>query len=181
MAGAVSKTYGHALFELAVENGTVDQLLSEATTVQKALSENPDVIRFYTNPKITPEEKQGFTESVFGGRVQNDMTGLLVLAVRNGRSKEIPKMLEEIIAEAKEYKGIGIVHVETPTELSEAQKKRLEAHILATAGYRELEMTYVINPALIGGIVIRIGDRVVDGSIRSQLDAMSRELLQVSV
>ena len=42
-------------------------------------------------------------------------------------------------------------------------------------------MTYVINPALIGGIVIRIGDRVVDGSIRSQLDAMSRELLQVSV
>ena len=90
-------------------------------------------------------------------------------------------MLEEIIAEAKEYKGIGIVHVETPTELSEAQKKRLEARILATAGYRELEMTYVINPALIGGIVIRIGDRVVDGSIRSQLDAMSRELLQVSV
>lgn len=181
MAGSVSKTYGHALFELAEEQGTVDRLMAEAEVVRTVLAENPDVLKLYAHPKVTPEEKQAFTESVFGGRVGNDMTGFLVLAVRNGRSKELPKMLDEIIREAKEYKGIGCVSVKTPAEMPAAQRKRLEARLKETTGYRELETEYTVDPSLIGGIVIRIGDRVVDGSIRSQLDSMARELMQVSV
>ena len=181
MAGAVGKTYGHALFELAVSENKVEVLMQEAQTVLAVLSEQPDVLKLYAHPKVTPEEKQAFTENVFRGRVDDDMTGFLVLAVRNGRQKELPQMLREMIHEAKEYLGIGSVHIATPTEISPAQKKRIEAKLLATTGYRTLETEYEIDPGLIGGIVIRIGDRVVDASVRTQLTEMSRELMQVSV
>ncbi|MBQ6661662.1 MAG: ATP synthase F1 subunit delta [Lachnospiraceae bacterium] len=181
MAGVVSNTYGHALFEIAVSEGAVDRYLEEAQTVLTVLAENPDVLKLYEHPKITPEEKQDFTEKCFGGRVSNNMTGFLVLAVRNGREKELPRMLREMIREAKEYKGIGIVSVTTPTPLTAEQRVRVERKILATTGYRTLETEYTIDPALIGGIVIRIGDRVLDASISTQLQGLKKELLQVQI
>jgi len=181
MAGAVSKTYGHALVELAAANGTLDRLLEEAGAVRKVLADNPEVVKLYAHPKVTPEEKQAFTETVFSGRVSSDMTGLLVLAVRNGRAKEIPAMLDEIVRETKELKGIGCVQVITPIPLTPAQRAKVEAKILGTTKYRTLETVYETDASLIGGIVIRIGDRVVDGSIRTQLNEMSRELMQVSI
>ena len=181
MAGVVSSTYGHALFEIAVSEGTVDRLLSEAETVLQVLSDNPDVLRLYEHPKITPEEKQAFTENCFKGRVSDDMTGLLVLAVHNGRHKELPDMLRDIIREAKEYKGIGMATVTTPFELTPQQRAKEEERILATSGYRSLEVQYRIDSKLIGGIVIRIGDRVMDASIRTQLDDMQKDLMQVQI
>ena len=181
MAGVVSSTYGHALFEIAVAEGTVDRLLSEAEAVLTVLSDNPDVLKLYEHPKIMPEEKQAFTEQCFGGRVSDDMTGFLVLAVRNGRHKELPDMLRDVIREAKEYKGIGIVKVTTPLALSEKQRARVEERLLATTGYRKLEVEYAIDTDLIGGIVIRIGDRVLDASVRTQLDGLQKELMQVQI
>ena len=181
MAGVVSSTYGHALFEIAVSEGTVDRLLAEAQTVLAVLADNPDVLRLYEHPKITPEEKQAFTEQCFGGRVSNDMTGFLVLAVRNGRQKELSDMLRDMISEAKEYKGIGIAKVTTPIALSAQQRARVEERLLATTGYRELEVEYAIDARMIGGIVIRIGDRVLDASVRTQLDGLQKELLQIQI
>ena len=181
MAGVVSSTYGHALFEIAVEEGTVDRLLTEAQTVLTVLADNPDVLKLYEHPKITPEEKQAFTEQCFGGRVSNDMTGFLVLAVHNGRQKELPDMLRDMIREAKEYKGIGVAKVTTPIALSAQQRARVEERLLATTGYRALEAEYEIDPKLIGGIVIRIGDRVLDASVRTQLDGLQKVLMQVQI
>ena len=181
MAGVVSSTYGHAMFEIAVAEGTVDRLLAEAQTVASVLADNPDVLKLYEHPKITPEEKQAFTEQCFGGRVSDDMTGFLVLAVRNGRHRELPDMLRDMIREAKEYKGIGIVKVTTPLALSAEQRARVEKKILETTGYRTLEGDYAIDRGLIGGIVIRIGDRVLDASVRTQLDELQKDLLQVQI
>lgn len=181
MAGVVSSTYGHAMFEIAVAEGTVDRLLAEAQTVASVLADNPDVLKLYEHPKITPEEKQAFTEQCFGGRVSDDMTGFLVLAVRNGRHRELPDMLRDMIREAKEYKGIGIVKVTTPLALTAEQRARVEKKILETTGYRTLEVDYAIDRDLIGGIVIRIGDRVLDASVRTQLDELQKDLLQVQI
>ncbi len=181
MAGSLSNTYGHALFEIAAESGSVDRLLEEAQTVLEVWNANPEVLGFYDHPKITPEEKQDFTKQCFGGRVSDDMTGFLSIAVRNGRQREIPQMLREMIREAKEYKKIGIVYVTTPFEISAAQKARLEKRILETTGYVKLETSYEVDSSLIGGIVIRIGDRVVDASIRTQLTGMEHDLLRMTV
>ena len=82
---------------------------------------------------------------------------------------------------AKEYKKIGVVYVTTPTELTQGQRSNVEERLRATSGYDSLEMNYIVEPKLLGGIRIRIGDRVVDNSIQTKLEEMTRSLAKVRV
>ena len=76
----------------------------------------------------------------------------------------------------KDYLRIGIVNVTTPMELSDKQKADVEKRILDTTSFKKLEMNYSIDKSLIGGMVIRIGDRVVDTSIKTKLAELTKEL-----
>ncbi len=84
-------------------------------------------------------------------------------------------------AKVKEYKNIGVAYVTTPLELSDAKKKQVEERLLETTSYVSFEMHYDIDPTLIGGMVIRIGDRVVDSSIRTKLYHLSKEMSNVQL
>ena len=85
------------------------------------------------------------------------------------------------VGRIKEYKKIGIAYVATPMELSKQMKDKIEAKLLATTDYKSFEMNYTIDESIIGGMVIRIGDRVIDSSIRHKLDELSRELVKIDV
>ncbi len=181
MAGVVSSTYGHALFELALEKGQLEAMLEEATVVRKVLEDTPELLSLYNHPKIAMEEKEAFTEECFRGRVSDDMTGFLILTVRNGRQNDIAAILDAYEAEVKEYKRIGIAYITTPRPMPEEQKERLLQRLIETTRYESFEMHYSIDESLIGGIVVRIGDRVMDSSIRTQLASMQKDLLQLQV
>ena len=85
------------------------------------------------------------------------------------------------IAQVKEYKKIGTADVTSAVELSSAQKTQVKEKLLATTRYVEFEMNYNVDPSLIGGMIIRIGDRVVDSSIKTQLYELKKELLNVQL
>ena len=84
------------------------------------------------------------------------------------------------MGKVKEYKRIGVGYVSSAMELDAAEKKEIEAKLLATTSYKTMEMHYTVDPGLIGGLVIRIGDHVVDSSIRTKLEGLKRELFKVS-
>ena len=81
----------------------------------------------------------------------------------------------------KEEKKIGIASVTTAVRLSDKQKAKVEQKLLDTTKYETFEMNYSVDASLIGGMVIRIGDRVVDSSIKTKLYELSRELRNVQV
>ena len=85
------------------------------------------------------------------------------------------------INRVKEYKKIGVVKVTSAVVLSDEQKKRVEEKLLATTQYVDLEITYEVDEELLGGLVIRIGDRVVDSSIRTRLEEVKRELMNLQL
>lgn len=181
MAKLISKTYAEALFELAVEEQKVDLLLEEILSVQAVIQENPELMQFLDHPEILKEEKIHVIEHIFKGRVSDDMTGFLVVIVTKGRSKELPAIFAEFISKIKEYKKIGSVQVTSAAELNEQWKDRVREKLLATTGYKELEIHYHVDPSLIGGVVIRIKDRVVDNSIRRKLELLKEQLLKISL
>lgn len=181
MAGIVSKTYGHALFSLGEEEGCLPELREEAETVSEVLRETPEIFGFYDNPQISSEEKAAFTETCFQGKVSDNMTGFLLSVVANGREKELPAILEEFRSEVLEYYKIGVCYVTTPNELSGELKQQVEKRLLETTTYKSFEMHYSIDAGLIGGMKIQIGDRVVDSSIRTQLNRMTKELLKTQI
>ena len=176
MAKLASKTYGDALFETGLEEGKLDSFYEEVQGIQAVLAENPDFSRLMNHPKILKEEKEEIVETVFKGRLSDELTGFLKLIVTNKRYGEIDSILEYFVLRVKEYKNIGVAYVATPIELTKAQQDDVEKKLLDTTKYVAMEMHYSIDESLIGGMVIRIGDRVVDSSIRTKLENLEKEL-----
>lgn len=181
MAKLVSKTYGDALFELALEQNAVDELSKEVQVVSEALKENQELMKLLEHPKIVKEEKLQIVENIFKGRVSDDLTGFLQLIVNKDRYGEIYAILDVFMARVREYKHIGVASVTTAVELREEQKKAVVDKLLATTEYESFEMKYAVDAGLIGGMVIRIGDRVVDSSIKHKLELMSRDLMKIQL
>ena len=181
MAKLVSKTYGDALFELALEENKIDSLLDEVKAVLAALAENQDLSKLMNHPKISKEEKVEIIENIFKGRVSMELCGLMRMLVQKGHYQEIDDVLEYFIDCVKEHKNIGTAYVTSAMELSAAQKKAVEKRLLETTKYVEFEMNYNVDAELIGGMVIRIGDRVVDSSIKTKLYDLTRELTKIQL
>ena len=116
--------------------------------------------------------KRKVIENAFGQFVSKDITGLLVLMVSKDRQKQIMETLRYFIGKIKEYKKIGSAVVSTAKPLTAAQKEKVLSRLLATTGYVDFEIDYIVDESLIGGMVIRIGDRVVDSSIKTKLDEL---------
>lgn len=181
MAKLVSKTYGDALFELATEENKFDALFEEATEIKKLLTENEEFVKMMNHPQISREDKETVIENIFKDRVSDDMTGFLKLLVQNGRFAELESVLDYFIARIKDYKKIGIAYVVTPLPLSDKQKSDVEQKLLATTSYESMEITYDIDESLIGGMTIKVGDRVIDSSVKSKLEKLTKDLKQVKL
>ena len=181
MAKLISKTYGDALFELAVEQDKVDALLEEIEQLKRVLSENEEFGRLMNHPKVIKEEKIQVARNVFEGRMSNELLGFLTIIISKDRYREIDAILDYFIAEVKQYKGIGVATVTTAVPLRLEQRRKIEQRLLDTTSYKKMEMNYLLDKSLIGGMVIRIGDRVVDSSISTKLNELQKELLKVQL
>ena len=181
MAKLVSNVYGDALFELAVEAGKVDAFLEEAEGVLGSLKTNPELSQMMNHPKINKEEKLQIIETVFKGRVSDEMVGLLRMIEEKDHFKDTESVMAYFIDRVYEYKNIGKATVKTPVELSDAQKSDVEKRLLETTKYVSFEVKYEVDPELIGGMVIRIGDRVVDSSVRTKINSLARELSNIQL
>ncbi len=181
MARLVAGTYGEALISLAEEENKIDALYEEVLSLQGILKDNPDFSVLMNHPKVTKEEKQKTLEEVFGGRMDAELLGFLKLLLQKDRYSELPAILDRFMAAVKERRGIGVAYVTSPTELDDSRKKQIEDKLVSTTKYKQMEMHYTVDKSLIGGLVIRIGDKVVDSSIKTKLEGLKRELANVSV
>ena len=181
MAKLVSKTYGEALFTIAMEEDKTTLFLEEVEGICKILKENPDFDSLMQHPGIPKQEKLAMIEQAFAGRASDEITGFLKIVVSKERYGELWEIFRYFIDKVKEAQRIGIAHVTTAVELSEDQKAQVQARLIETTDFRTMEMHYQVDPQIIGGMIIRIGDRVVDSSIRSKLNDLTRQLLQIQL
>lgn len=181
MAKLISKTYGEALFELAAEEHLLEELFEEAKAVRGILREEAEFGRLLNHPKIPREEKVKVAEEVFKGRVHDELTGFMVLVIEKDRSEELDAILTYFIDRVKETKHIGVAFVTTAVELDEAAKTKVVKRLLETTGYHTMEMHYKVDASIIGGMIIRIGDRVIDSSITTKLNELKKQLLKIQL
>lgn len=181
MAKLISKTYGEALYELALEEDKVDSFTEEIHALQQILAENQDLSRLINHPKIVKEEKLQVMKNIFQGKMDSELLGFLSLIITKDRYHEIDSILQYFLDQVKELKGIGVVYVTTAEALKISQREQVIAKLLETTKYQQMEMHYSVDKSLIGGMVIRIGDRVVDSSIKSKLDALQKKLMKIQL
>jgi len=181
MAKLVSKTYAQALFELAVEENKTSSLLEETVGLLEVIRTNAAFGKFMNHPKIPKEDKLAVVKNVFENRISKELVGFLITIVEKDRYTEIENILCEFIAAVKEYNNIGTAYVTTAIALENNEKQDIESRLLATTKYKTIECIYDVDKDLIGGMVIKMGDRVVDSSIRTKLDKLQRELLAIQL
>ena len=115
------------------------------------------------------------------GQEEKDILNLLYLMIDKGRQAYFSQVLEYYISCCKEYYHIGVVHITAPMPLSGVQQQRIEADIIRDTKYKKLEVQYTIDPSIYGGLVIRIGDRVLDTSVKSKLARLTGELHKIRI
>jgi F-type H+-transporting ATPase subunit delta len=109
------------------------------------------------------------------------MTGFMKLLIDKDRYSELPKIFGYLIERIKEERKIGTAYVTTAVELSAEKKAAIEKRLLETTEYETIDVNYNVDQAIIGGMIIRIKDRVVDSSVRTKLDEMKKQLLQIQL
>ena len=181
MAKLVSKTYGDALFAVAMEENRMDEFFEAALSLVEILRTNEDFSKLMNHPKIIKEDKVKIVEETFSNKIPTEMVGLMALMVEKGRSNEMLSVFEYFVDLVKEEKKIGKADVTTAVVLSDKQKEKVEKKLLETTKYESFEMCYHVDESLLGGMVIRIGDRVVDSSIKTKLYELSRQLRDITV
>lgn len=181
MAKLIEKVYGESLFELAVEEGKTGTLLEEVQTVKQVLADNPELAKLMQHPGIPENEKEKVLENVWGGRVSREVTGLMLLLLKKEHYRQLPLVLDYFLEKVREKEKIGTAYVKTAAPLTENQKEKVERRLLETTSYKSFRIHFDVDEALIGGMVIRIGDRVLDNSIKTRLENLSRQLYQIKL
>ncbi len=176
MAKIVSKTYGMALFAVAFEEKRVDEFFEAARLVSCVLGQNDDFCKWIKHPKITREDKIRIVEKTFLENIPKEVVGVMVLLIAKRHAKDIFSVFDYFIDLVKKEKKIGKAEVVTAVPMSDRQKAKVEAKLLETTEYESFEMNYLVDTSIIGGMIIRIGDRVVDSSVKTKLINLTREM-----
>ena len=177
MAKQVSKTYGSALFEVAMDNHTLDTTLEEVLFVRQTFLENEELGQLLLHPNIEKEEKIKVIETIYKGKVSDEVTGLMTMLITKGHLRDFVPVFDYVIQAIKEEQGIGVAYISSAMELSREQKEKIEQKLLETTKYQVIEGIYRVDQTLIGGLVIRIQDTIVDSSLKTQIANLSKTLL----
>ena len=181
MARSVENVYADALLSAAKESGKTEEILKDAELLLKTLHEAPEFLMCLSDPGRSKEDRENAFLSVFSDVLQNETSGFLSVIIEKRREDRLEEILNRFIRLAEASMGIGRVSVRTAFPVTEKEKAAIEEKVRQTAGYQTLYFNYETDESLIGGLVIRLGDRVVDGSVKNRLDKLTRELLKTRV
>lgn len=173
---AVARRYARALFELATERDLVDQVDRELETVVSLIEANRPLYQMVHDVLISPEVKRDVFQKLFSGKLSPLVMNFLLLVVAKRRESGIAEIYRAFLDLANEARGIVEVEVRSAVALPEETHQRLEGKLVAKLGKRVRFKTQVV-PELIGGLVVRVGDELMDGSIKTRLRRMHNRLV----
>ncbi len=170
----VSIRYAQALFDLAVENNTVEAVSRDMGYLTKVSEENRDFQLLLSSPIIKTEKKVAVLKEIFGD-FQPVSSGFIALIAKNGREAILPEIAKAYLELVKKANNITSITIATATKLDDAVKKQILDKVkVGVKG--ELEVTEEIDPSLIGGFVVRMGDIRIDASVASKLGQLKQRL-----
>jgi F-type H+-transporting ATPase subunit delta len=173
----VARRYAQALLELGVEEGTLDRLVDEMGTVAGAWDTSADMRNALENPLVAHDAKKAVVAELADqiGATPTTRHALLLLVDRR-RTKTLPYVAQYLRELADARKGVVRAEVTTAAPLSDSYYARLQAQLEKMTG-KKVVVDRRTDPALIAGVVTRIGDRILDGSLRTRLQSLRDSLM----
>ncbi len=180
MAQLVANRYAKAMFQLALENGQLDTYTEQLSVVLDTFKTEHEFSKIINHPEISHDKKFSMLEKVFGSVVVPDVLGLFAIIIRKGREKEIINILEAFVNMSKKHRGIVTAYVYGPVALTETQLSSIKAR-LSQYMNKQVEIQFELQTDLIGGLRIIADGKIMDGTIKKQLDDMKTQLLNLQL
>jgi len=167
--------YAQALFAVAEAEGVLDQVEDELFQFTKLAESDRRVRDALTDPAVPVENKRAMLADLLGKKTNPQTLGLLVFIVEQGRVRQLEGIVEALVQLAAERRRHVVAEVRSAVPLDGEQRERLKEALSKATG-RDVELKVLVDPAVIGGIVARVGDQVFDGTIRTRLSEAREQL-----
>jgi F-type H+-transporting ATPase subunit delta len=170
-----ARRYAEAAFEVAQRDDSVATWRRELGAAASVCAD-PDVIRVLANPAIPLEERWPAAQRIFGTVAGQPVLNLIGLMLRRGRIEELPRIAGEFRRLDNARQGITLAHVTSAAPLTESETRAVVERMEQFTGGR-IEIDVAVDPSLLGGLVVRVGDRLIDGSVRGRLERLRNQLV----
>jgi len=174
--GLVAKRYAKALFEVANAKNLLDKVEEDLQIVVKVVDEDQELMSFLRHPRISTDVKKELLNSAFNEQVDEISKNLLFQLVDNHRIEFISEILRQYVILANEARNIVDVAAITAIQLDDADQTAI-TELFANKLGKKIRLINLVDPTIIGGMIIKIGDRVYDGSLSTQLKMMKQKII----
>jgi F-type H+-transporting ATPase subunit delta len=169
-----ARRYAEAAFEIAERDGSLESWLRALDLAEERLTD-PDVSRLLTNPSVPARSREEVIGRILGEDVAGPPRNLLLVLVRRGRFDLLPVIIREFRRLYRRREGIVEATATSARPLDAAELEALTERVAALTGGR-VEVRAEVDPGLIGGVTVRVGDRLIDGSVRGRLERLRASL-----
>lgn len=176
LSGGVARRYAQALFELAVEAKGLDEYENELKQLADLISNNPEVADFLRSPQISGNKKKELLKQVVAGEFSPMVQNFVNLVVDRQRQDYFVEMYQQFRLMSDEVRNILEANVKSAKELTPKQKDTLHSNLSKLTG-KSVRLVAQVDPSLVGGLVVKIGDRVFDGSVAGRLAKLKETLV----
>ncbi|MGE8207049.1 F0F1 ATP synthase subunit delta [Heyndrickxia sp. NPDC080065] len=173
---AVAKRYATALFELAKEQNQLEQVEGELRVIKKAIKDNPELINLLKSPRFSKEKKKEILKDIFSS-TSILVSNTLLLLTDVHRVNEIENIADEFIELANNARGIAEAKVYSIRPLTASESASISSVFAQKVGKISLNIENIIDTDLLGGVKVRIGNKIFDGSLRGKLERLERNLV----
>ncbi len=175
MSDARIDGYARALFEVARAEGTIDEVEDELFRFARSYESSDELRSALTDDQIPAAKRQAIVEDLLGGKATSTTTQLVSMVVGSGRGRDLPAIIDKLVARAANSKNLSVAQVRSAVALTDDQQHRLKA-ALANATGQQVDLKVIVDPSVLGGIVASVGDTVIDGSVRTRVDQLKSRL-----
>ena len=173
----LSREYAEALFALAAEHDQTKEYLEALDTATALLTDNPEYVELLACPAISRDERDGLLDQTFGQVLPEQVLSFIQLLCAHGRIRSLDDCIEEYRLLYQTAVAMSTAEVTSAVPLTEDEKKRLSETLSARFG-RTVTLVCTVDESLLGGMVVRVDGKVLDGSLRSRLHAVKEVMKQ---
>ncbi|HQQ96258.1 MAG TPA: ATP synthase F1 subunit delta [Cyclobacteriaceae bacterium] len=169
----VASRYVKSLLGLAVEKGVLEEVHKDMNLFTSLCRENRAFTMMLRSPVIRHEKKKAVLDKIFAGKVNALTLAIIDIITRKNREPILPAIAAEFHNAYNEYKGIGEAQVTTTIAMDKELRASLESIVKKLSNKQQVEIKEQIDPSLIGGFVLHVGDRQIDASVKGKLKVLS--------
>lgn len=170
----IAHRYAKSLMDLSRERESIDFAFADMELVLKACTESRELFRMLKSPVINTDKKIAIFKEIFSNKIASLSLDFFILIAKKRREKYIPEIAAAFVSQYKEEKGIKIAEVSSSIKLTEEMKNKIVELVAGKTKYI-VELVEKINPSLIGGFILRVGDNQIDQSISTQIALLKRD------